>query len=593
MSPKSEEGRSAEPPSRSAGKATDPARGEGAVKLTPRPGLYMITCPGAAAKELSERLKRTDGIEVVRTIPAQAKGGEPVVVAGMVANVAAALRNAPGPALIIEPDHSLIAATWSMADPAVTTTVGPGFTTTIQVVGAKDEPVARAEVHLLGRSWAAQGITGADGKVQLTLFGESPDSVSALLVKPRTGYWSLWTEAPAVDADAVQQVTLRPLPADAPGWGAKAMQFDQLPARCRGKGVKIALIDTGAAVSHRQLAKLSQGMDVAGGSAKAWAQDPAGHGTLSAGIVAAWSEDGGPPGYAPEAETHICRVPPDGRCSDLVVALDYCLDAGIDVVDLGFCCRHGSMIVERRIELAKRMGMAVVAPAGNGGDSVQFPASSPHVLAVGAIGKHGAAPLDSPHADGAAAAILSDGYFSPAFSSAGPEVDVCAPAVAVLCCQSPDGYAAVDGTSVAAAHVAALAALVLAHHPDFRQAFAGRNSQRVERLFQIIKETAQPVALDARRVGAGVPDAARALGLTVPANAPAGRAGKDTQGSLEAMRAAFQLAGLTPSAPGRVARGPAMVSRAPLTPAGFAPGATASLAELRAAMAEAGLRPLH
>jgi hypothetical protein len=38
----------------------------------------------------------------------------------------------------------------------------------------------------------------------------------------------------------------------------------------------------------------------------------------------------------------------------------------------------------------------------------------------------------------------------------------------------------------------ALAALILAHHGDFRGDFASRDFRRVERLFQILKDTAQP-----------------------------------------------------------------------------------------------------
>src|SRR5207302_1769243 len=84
--------------------------------------------------------------------------------------------------------------------------------------------------------------------------------------------------------------------------------------------------------------------------------------------------------------------------------------------------------------------------------------------------------------------------------------------VAVIACQSPDGYAICDGTSVATAHVTALAALILAHHSDFKGGFARRDFQRVERLFQVLKGTAQPVG-HAWQTGAGLPDAARALGV--------------------------------------------------------------------------------
>jgi hypothetical protein len=59
-----------------------------------------------------------------------------------------------------------------------------------------------------------------------------------------------------------------------------------------------------------------------------------------------------------------------------------------------------------------------------------------------------------------------------------------------------------------------MAALVLAHHPDFRGQYEARNANRVERLFQIIKESATPMPIaDSTRVGVGMPNVARALGL--------------------------------------------------------------------------------
>jgi subtilisin len=58
----------------------------------------------------------------------------------------------------------------------------------------------------------------------------------------------------------------------------------------------------------------------------------------------------------------------------------------------------------------------------------------------------------------AADALPAGEFIVPGFSCKGPEVDVCAPGLAVISCQSPDGYAARDGTSLAAAHVAGLAA---------------------------------------------------------------------------------------------------------------------------------------
>ena len=145
---------------------------------------------------------------------------------------------------------------------------------------------------------------------------------------------------------------------------------------------------------------------------------------------------------------------------------------------------------------------------------MQYPASSPNVLAVAAIGRLGEFPLDSYHAQTVQGMGGPDGYFSPRFTCFGPEIAVCAPGVAILSSVPPNDFAVWDGTSMAAPHVTGLAALVLAHHPDFAGPFKARNVQRVQRLFQILKASARPIGLgDPRRTGYGIPDAPTALGL--------------------------------------------------------------------------------
>ncbi len=595
-------------------------RGGGREYVGTRAGQYMVAAvaPGGATgrtkPDVLERLRGLEGIEVVRTITAVALLTPAVTVVRMTHDKAMALARSAG-ALIVEADEVMFPASLAMV-PAVTppaalaVTTGPGFATTIQVLGENDEPVERAEVQLVGQYWTAQGLTGTDGKLTLTLYGELPDRVAELRVEPRQGYWGLRHGEPRLRADAVNIVVVRKLPSaddlagddlaggdmagDGRAWAERAMRFDQIPQRYRGSGCKVAIIDHGVATSHKQLRHIERGFAVNAREARTWSQDASGHGTQCAGIIAARREDNtGLRGLAPEAELHSCKLPDDACCSDLIAALDYCVSAGIDVALLGLGCRRGSLILDNCIAAAKQHGVALIAAAGNSAGPVQFPASSRHVLAVGALGRTGAETGDQPVDPSMISIDDGRGLFVPSFSCKGPELDLCAPGVAVISCQAPEGYVSRDGTSLAAAHVAALAALVLAHNGDLRRSFATRDANRVERLFQILKDTAQPMA-DATFSGAGLPDAARALGLRIEAPAHS----TSLNDGLEAMRNAMRGAGLTghrrtplpePS------RGPALVTALPLWQRSMphfahgAPLAGAGLDDLEAAMRMAGL----
>jgi subtilisin family serine protease len=218
-------------------------------------------------------------------------------------------------------------------------------------------------------------------------------------------------------------------------------------------------------------------------------------------------------GFAPAADVRELRIFPGGRFSTVLDALDYCINEQIDVVNMSLGSGGTSQTILQKLAQARQSGVACIVAAGNSGDAVQFPGVSPDVLTVAAIGKLAEFPTDSFHARQVPADGLNDkGFFSATFSCHGPEVDVCAPGVAVVSSVPPDDFAAWDGTSMATPHVTGLAALTLAHHPDFASGFAKGTAARVDRLFQIIKASATPLNLgDPGRSGAGVPDAVRAV----------------------------------------------------------------------------------
>lgn len=597
--------RAAEASARTPGKtASDSSQKAGERPVVGRrPGQYLVTPRdgGQSAETLARQLREVGGgAEVVRLFTPQRVPASPVAVVRMTAGQADACRQAMRGSWLIEADemlHPLNQVLPRVTLSSAATAIGSGFTATVQVVGENDEQLERAIVQLVGQNGSAEGETGADGRVGLTLFGESPDTVTALVVKPRLGYWNFCKVDPQVQASGTNLVRLTRIDLKQPAWGGEAMGFDQLPAEFRGRDVKIALIDSGVATGHKQLTKISHGGD--GGGGQGWDHDPTGHGTASAGIIAAAEGTGTTVrGFAPDAELHVYKLPVAAHCSDLLDAFDYCIEQGIDIACLGLGCAYGSAIVANHIALARQQGVATIAAAGNGGGDVLFPARLPHVTAVGAVGRFGSFPAEDSLAAAYASPDDGSGLFAAAFSCRGAEIDLAAPGIAVVCCQPPDGYAVLDGTSLAASHIAAAGALILAHHPEFQRGFAARDARRVERLFQILQQNARLIG-NPMRTGSGMPDMPRALGLRHP-QATVGP--PSVQAELDQLRLALRQAGLederSAAALTVAMRETSFADRLPFNGGGGPPSLTggrseAWLRDLRSAMAHAGLAALH
>ncbi|GIH71689.1 S8 family serine peptidase [Sphaerimonospora thailandensis] len=402
------------------------------------------------------------------------------------------------------------------------------FTFLVRDVGCK--PVPGATVFVTGYGWPAQAVTGADGRASVTLAGETPESVVSVVVKPRSGHWSFHLDRPSLSTsreNLIELVRLSETFEDFPGrrlygWGQQAMNLDRLPPTFRGAGVKVAIIDSGAAIDHPDLLnRISGGVDLTERKPDGWAVDTAYHGSHCAAIIAGADDGQGVVGFAVEAEVHACKIFPGGRFSELIEALDYCIEQRIDVVNLSLGSRQPSQLVAAKIAQAREAGVACVVAAGNDGGPVGFPGNLPTVLTVAAIGRAGTFPSGTAHAAEITDPCTAEGYFSPRFTCHGPEVDVCAPGVAVLSAVPSGDYAAWDGTSMAVPHVTGLAALVLAHHPDLCDGYGTRDARRVERLFQIIKSSCLPLDLgDPGRTGAGLPNALLALGPALALIAP-------------------------------------------------------------------------
>jgi len=493
-----------------------------------------------------------------------------VLVARMSEQKASILHQQAQGRLIVERDQSLALHDVSFQQPPLVggsiLNTGPVLATVVIVLGKDNTPIKDAEVYLFGSMLPATGVTDEQGKVTLTLFGETPQSIRGLYVKPKSDYWSFYQQQPEISTDEANIVGLRPL-SDWPSltnfpkqqlltWGQKAMRLDQLPGTYRGQGIKIAIVDSGAATTHDDLRKIRFGFDVINKKTNpnSWYQDTIAHGSHCAGVIAGADNASGVRGFAPDAEIHVCKLFPGGQVSQLIDALEYCIEKQIDVVNLSLGGAEPSEALEQQILRAKRAGVACIVAAGNSGGRVQYPASSPNVLAVSAIGRINEFPPDSYHSQTVTPLIDVNGFFSAKFSCYGPEIGVCGPGVAITSSVPPNNFAVWDGTSMAAPHITGLAALVLAHHPEFQSTFKNRTAERVERLFQVIRMSARPINLgDPSRTGFGLPDVLTAVGYQQQASMPAtGAVAGATPGALGSAGQQLATASAQPFASGYI-----------------------------------------
>lgn len=254
--------------------------------------------------------------------------------------------------------------------------------------------------------------------------------------------------------------TKRATPTNQLAWGVDLLTGGVVPPA--ETEVTVAVLDTGVTASHPDLTRriqeckdFTQRKDpVVDGSC----DDRNGHGTHVAGIIAA---DGGEDalgiyGVAPEALLDIYKVcGTNGSCwsDDIAVAIYVAADAGAQVINLSLGSDSYSSLIGDAIHYAADHGTLVVAAAGNDGPyagSIDWPAAMTDVIAVGAIDSV----LDI--ADWSSRGINAD---TEPYSVQEGDIEFAAPGVNIESTYG-NGYAELSGTSMAAPHIAGLAALL-------------------------------------------------------------------------------------------------------------------------------------
>jgi serine protease len=188
-----------------------------------------------------------------------------------------------------------------------------------------------------------------------------------------------------------------------PGYGTAAVRAPSLWPFALGRGVRVAIIDTGIDATHPALQGAYRGgYDFVHNDSIPEEETADAHGTFVAGVVLQ---------VAPAAEIYALKI--YGRDNsfetpDLIRAIDWAIAHDIDVINMSFAMKVGLTDTQRAIDRAEAAGIVVVSAAGNAGASVDYPARFDNVIAVGAIGSQ---------------QQVAD------FSNRGPELDLVAPGV--------------------------------------------------------------------------------------------------------------------------------------------------------------------
>ena len=240
------------------------------------------------------------------------------------------------------------------------------------------------------------------------------------------------------DAPAVAKPDAKPEQPDAAQYAVAKLHLTEAHAIAKGENVLVALIDTPVDATHPDLA----GVITATFDATGEAGKPRPHGTSMAGAIAA---HGRLIGSAPSVKLlsvvafGVART--QGTSFNILKGLQWAADQNANVVNMSFA-GPADPELQTMLAAARAKGIVLIAAAGNAGPRSPplYPGADPNVIAV-------------------TATDIDDKLFDHA--NRGSYIAVAAPGVDILVAAPDGGYQTTSGTSVAAAEVSGIAALMI------------------------------------------------------------------------------------------------------------------------------------
>ncbi|MGW4676009.1 type VII secretion-associated serine protease mycosin [Streptomyces sp. NPDC004324] len=248
-------------------------------------------------------------------------------------------------------------------------------------------------------------------------------------------------------------------------WHLTAMKAEQMWRTSTGRGITVAVIDSGVNPGVGDLkGQVLPGLDEAPASPGDEHTDYEGHGTGMAVVIAGTGKANGGAGtfgLAPGVKILPVRIPDRGldggrytkEFSETVSrGIRYAVDSGAQVINISLAVSEGSAQLTAAVKYALDKGSLIFAGVGNSGregdgNPVMYPAATPGVVGVAAVGRNLRRTAESEH---------------------GPEVDIAAPGEEMYhACPSGSGLCRSHGTSDATALASASAALIWSKHPTW------------------------------------------------------------------------------------------------------------------------------